>query len=311
MPRDGSSDVLPGWLLAGGGEPDNSQPDPDGGWGPCLSAEHLAEERVALWARDRRPGLLVLGRGVADPGWIGRGRCGPHREDYYPAAVRTADIVSFDVYPVANYGSRLELVAQGVRNLQRWIGMSGTHPQLWTFVEAASLLGGSAPTPAQLRALIWLPVINGSDGLVLFTAQVSRDGQLLREDELFAHPELVTVLTRELRTLHALAAVLKRGRPIGGIQVRSAAAVSVRGIAGSDGDYVLAGSESGRAQVVAITLPERGLGRGQESGSRTATVIGEGRQVAVRRRADRGSVRWLWRAPLPHRRSLNAKAGKR
>src|SRR6185503_7561076 len=93
-------------------------------WGPPVPPENVVAEYRRLRAGDpSRPILLNLGQGVANDDWKGRGS-GAKREDYL-TYVKGADIVSFDVYPVAGIeredgANFLWDVPKGVDRLKAW-----------------------------------------------------------------------------------------------------------------------------------------------------------------------------------------------
>jgi hypothetical protein len=111
--------VLKGWMLED--EPDNAQPNGQGGYGTCIPAADVAERSRKLKSRDpSRPVLINFGAGVADTNWVGRGPCTSDMK-YYDTAIKNADILSFDIYPIAipppTVQGKLEYVAFGVDNL--------------------------------------------------------------------------------------------------------------------------------------------------------------------------------------------------
>lgn len=97
--------TIVGWMHAD--EPDNAQAvkDPATGrdsWGgPVPPASIVANYQKLREADPTRPILLNLGQGVANDEWIGRGN-GALPDDYL-TYVRGGDIISFDVYPVADF----------------------------------------------------------------------------------------------------------------------------------------------------------------------------------------------------------------
>src|SRR5262249_35030704 len=121
-----NADVIRAWLHSD--EPDNAQSDGRGGYGDCIMpAEVVRRYRDMRIADPTRPVFLNFGQAVATPLWFGRGlkcsRITP--QDYYSAAAPGANIVSFDIYPVAeerqpHVMGKLELVGQGTANLRRW-----------------------------------------------------------------------------------------------------------------------------------------------------------------------------------------------
>lgn len=130
--------VIKGWMQAD--EPDNAQPVGPGQWGSCIPAAEVARRTLAMKARDpMRPVLLNFGRGVADEGWPGRGPC-TGDVAYYDTAIVGADILAFDIYPVASdtphVQGRLEYVARGVANLKR---RAAAGQAVWGVIETTAI----------------------------------------------------------------------------------------------------------------------------------------------------------------------------
>ena len=152
-----------------GDEPDNAQPAPGGGYGPCIPPQKIVDAFYALKAKDAtRPVLLNLGQGVANDAWIGRGT-GAKLSDY-ETYVQGCDIVSFDVYPVAGLQKpdQLGLVARGVDRLVKW---TGGRKRVWNCLECTNIDGKGKPTPDQVAAEAWSALIHGSRGLIYFVHQ--------------------------------------------------------------------------------------------------------------------------------------------
>lgn len=229
FPLSRAEGVVLGWRVPG--EPDNAQKQADGRWGACVAPAQLLTQYRELKALDRRPVFLNFGRGVAQLGWNGRGSCTGNAETYYPDGARGGDIVSFDIYPVASASGRLELVAEGVRNLVRWSRQSDPRRPVWNYIEAAPILGGAVPTPAQLRSEVWLSIINGSRGILYFPWRVSDHGERVREDALFGYPELVAAVRTINHEVRSLAPVINRGRRLAGLTVTSSTGAPVSAVA--------------------------------------------------------------------------------
>lgn len=151
-------------------EPDNAQRVAPGVYGPCVPPEEVVRRADEMRARDAtRPVFLNFGQGVAHRTWKGRGSC-TGDWDYYPKAARAADIVSFDIYPVAtpeaDVHGRLEFVALGVANLRTWT--EGRKP-IWAIIETTHIHNSARrPVPAEVRAEVLMALAEGARGIVYF-----------------------------------------------------------------------------------------------------------------------------------------------
>jgi hypothetical protein len=149
--------------------------------------------------------LLNLGQGVANDEWKGRGS-GARRDDYL-TYVKGADIVSFDVYPVAglekpdgeNY---LWYVAKGVERLVQW---SDGKKIIWNCIEASSISGNRKPTSQQIKSEIWMSLISGSRGIIYFVHQFK---PTFNEWSMLDDPELLAGVTKINNQIHELAPAL-------------------------------------------------------------------------------------------------------
>jgi hypothetical protein len=157
----GSGSIL-GWMHQD--EPDNAQPDGNGGYGPCISAATIVSGYQTRKAADpSRPIYLNLGRGVADDEWVGRGSCSGTSD--YADYAKGADILSFDVYPV-NDDLPISLVATGMSRLREW---SRYEKPVWMWIETTGFNSPSGkPTPAQVKAEVWLALVHGARGIGYF-----------------------------------------------------------------------------------------------------------------------------------------------
>jgi len=198
--------VIKAWLQQD--EPDNAQPI--GPWmhGPCIPAAEVARRSHEIKVRDpTRPVVIYFGRGVADELWPGRGSCTGDLA-YYAIAAAGADIVSFDIYPVANSEGRpdvsgkLEYVARGVTNLFKW---ATAGQSVWTALETTAIQSQHRVTPAQLRAEAWMALIHGAKGLCYFVTEWTSG---FREDAIFRYPEIVAEVSRLNQMIRVLAPVL-------------------------------------------------------------------------------------------------------
>jgi hypothetical protein len=184
-------------------EPDNAQSKPGGGYGPPVAPEKIIEDYGKVRAADpTRPVLLNLGQGVAWDGWVGRGVRTNHPEDY-DEYVKGCDIASFDIYPAvhdrAEIAGKLWYVPKGVERLRQ----AGKGAKIvWNCIEASRIDNEKVkPTPAQIRAEVWMSIIHGSRGIVYFVHQfkpASDEASLLRDPELLKG---VTEINRQVLEL--------------------------------------------------------------------------------------------------------------
>ncbi|HEV2472994.1 MAG TPA: hypothetical protein VGS41_10035, partial [Chthonomonadales bacterium] len=197
-----------GWMH--NDEPDNAQPvtDPATGkqsYGPCVPPEKIVAEYRAMQRADpTRPIMLNLGQGVANDDWIGRGN-GARLSDY-ATYVKGADIVSFDVYPVAGLGpdgaDLLWYVPKGVDRLRNWCAAG---QRVWNCIECTNIGGEGKATPAQVRAEVWMSIVHGSRGLIYFVHQFKPN---FDEHALLDDPAMLAAVTGINRQISALAPVI-------------------------------------------------------------------------------------------------------
>ena len=154
-------------------EPDNAQSLGEGkGYGPPIPPEKVIERFRAMKAADPRPVLLNLGQGVAWDDWYGRG-VRTHKPEDYPQYVLGADIVAFDIYPAVHdnpqVAGKLSFVGQGVQRLVKW---TDGKKRVWTCIETTHIGNAKVkPTPAQVKAEVWMALIQGARGLIYFSHQ--------------------------------------------------------------------------------------------------------------------------------------------
>lgn len=205
-----NSHVIRGWTQID--EPDNAQKLAIG-YGDCVMPDEIIKRYEAMRARDpSRPVFLNFGQGLAHKGWSGRGsKCSRLDHDgYYREAAKGGDIVSFDIYPAtearqpAVYG-KLELVAEGVRNLKRWV----PDRMVWNVIGTTHIYDPDRrPTPAEIRAQVWMSIIAGSRGIVYFLHEWKPS---FREDALFRYPDSQREVTRINSEIEQLATVINAG----------------------------------------------------------------------------------------------------
>jgi hypothetical protein len=213
--------VMRGWMLAD--EPDNAQRRGILGLS-CTPPDEVAAATRALKDKDRtRPVLINFGRGVAVPDWIGRGTC-TGDVAYYAAASKGADILAFDVYPVAgspDHPGQLELVGKGVANLRRWTLPSQL---VWADIETTRISAQERVTPDQLKSEVWMALIHGANGIVYFVHEWTGG---FREDGVFRYPETIDAIRQIDATIKELAPILNAPTSNGEIGVTSAVPIAM------------------------------------------------------------------------------------
>lgn len=227
-----------------------------------------------------RPVLLNLGQGVANDSWGGRGT-GAHPDDYF-TYVKGADIISYDVYPVAGLNSKdlLWYVAKGLERLRLWIRwneFTDGKKILWNVLECTRISNRERkPTPHDVRAEVWMSLIHGSQGIIYFVHQFEPN---FVEYALLEDREMLEAVTAINRQIHELAPVLNSPTILDGVLVKSSTpGVPVHSMVKRYGGatYLFAVGMRNASTTAEFTLqnaPERA----------TAEVLGEGRRIAVRR----------------------------
>ena len=201
--------AIVGWMHQD--EPDNAQlvTDPatgKQGYGPCVPPARIVADYARLRAADpTRPILLNLGEGVANDEWIGRGS-GASLVDY-PQYIKGADIISFDVYPVAGLGkpdgeNYLWYVAKGVTRLAGWTAGRET---VWNYIECTHIGSDRKPTADQVRSEVWMALIHGSHGLLYFVHEFQPK---FNEYALLDDAPMLAAVTKINQQVQALASVL-------------------------------------------------------------------------------------------------------
>jgi hypothetical protein len=264
--------TITAWMQPDG--PDNAQDDGDGGYLPCIEPGKVVTRYEGLVAKDpTRPVYLGLGRGVADTAWVGRGTC-TGRTDMYPAYAAGGDLLAFHVYP-RNDGLPLELVAAGVSNLVAW---SGARKPVIATIEASDIQGGARPTPADLRAEVWMALIHGASGIQYFCHRFMPS--FSETDCLDDAPTAAMLKTLNGR-IRELAPVLNVPSVANGVQVASSAAdIPVDVMLKRHGGATYLFAVELRAGQTTATFTLRGL-----PARATVQVLGEDRTLAVEPRA--------------------------
>ncbi len=252
-------------------EPDNAQPNGSGGYGPCIPPSTVVARYNTITTSDKtKPVFLNFGQGASNINYIGRGSACAGDTAYYPQAMQGGDIISFDIYPVADYNGQLELVPNGVDNLKIW---SNNGKIIWNFIEASPFNAGAVPTAGQVRAEVWMSLIHGSRGIMYFVHQFL---PTFREDGIFNYPSLVQAVSGINAQIASLAPVLNSPTIANGVQVASSPSsvpVDIMEKQYVGATYVFAAAMRNNSAAATFTVP------GNQSG--TVTVLGENRQIVM------------------------------
>jgi hypothetical protein len=262
-------------------EPDNAQKSALGVYVACVPARQIVERTQGMRRKDKtRPIFVNFGRGVADTRWHGRGTCTGDTK-YYTAAAKGIDIVSFDIYPVAGSDppikGRLETVAQGVANLQSW---ATDAKSVWAIVETTRIgQETERATTRQIRAEIWLALIQGAKGIGYFVHEFAGG---FREDGIFRYPDTVEGVTRINEEIRSLAPVLNSPSLREPVAVSGSGRIATTSKRYQGALYVFAASSDGNPSESRLTIPSAAQGQAQGQAPGQATVIGENRTVSVK-----------------------------
>ena len=256
--------IILGWTQED--EPDNAQPDGQGGYGPCIAPSQIQSLYQTMKSKDAsRPVFLNVGQGVANDAWVGRGSCSNQPQDY-PEYAKGADIVSFDIYPI-NDGLEIGLVALGVDRLNQ--AVQNKKP-VWNWIECTRIdQANPKPTPDQVKAEVWMSIIHGSMGIGYFVHQFTPtfDEKALLDDG--AMKSAVAAIDQQI---HDLAPALNTP-PITNAMTTSAQKIDTLVKRQGGKLYVFAVSMDTAQATATFTLTHDTF--------TTATVLGENRTVPI------------------------------
>lgn len=262
--------AVAGWMPED--EPDSAQLlGPCRGYGPPRDPGESRREYERIRRDDpTRPVLLNLGPGAAWDDCPARGSRRGKPEDY-PAYARGGDLLSFNFYPAnreePEVAGRLEFMARGVDRLRE---ASGGRKPVWVFVETTPIRDEARrPSPAAVRAEVWMSLIHGAKGVVYFA---HRFRPRFTESGLLADAEMSAAVAAINRQIRELAPVLN-GPPLrGGVTVESP--VPVDAVAKRHGGSTYLFAAAMRNAPSRASFRVRGL-----RGRAPVEVLGEGRSI--------------------------------
>jgi hypothetical protein len=279
---DPDSSVLQGWTQQD--EPDNAQPDGQGGYGPCIEPSLIQDGYARMRAADpTRPVFLNLGQGVAwdlDRPYVGRGSDCAQRWDQYPEYARGADILSFDIYPVtspyAHIQGELWRVALGVDRLREW---AGPDKRVWNVIETTHINSERMPTPAQVRAEVWMSIVHGSRGIMYFAHEWVPE---FREAGLLYYPEMRAAVAEINRQILELAPAIHAPADPAALRLTASdPSLPIDTLVTHHGGftYIFAVAMRDRPARVGFELLPAGAFTGSTG---TVSVLGENREIGIR-----------------------------
>ena len=265
--------VIKGWLHQD--EPDNAQPLGSGYGPPILPSVVITKYNTMRAADSTRPVYLNLGQGVAWDGWYGRGTRTNHPEDY-PEYAKGADILSYDIYPMNSADSEVEqkiwLVAYGVDRLRQW---SSYQKPVWVWIECTriSSSGGPGPSPAEVKAEVWMALVHGGRGIGYFAHKITP----FDETGLLHNAEMSSAVTSINAQIASLATVLNTQSVANGVAVTSSnGAIPIDTMLKRVGGYTYIFAVAMRTGATNATFTLRDF-----AGNSTVDVIGETRQISA------------------------------
>lgn len=267
--KSAGRNVIKAWMQDD--EPDNAQPIGLGLYGACVPAVEVARRTEQMKARDpTRPVMINFGQGVANEFWRGRGPCNGDQK-YYDVAIRGADILSYDIYPVGSttpqVKGRLEYVASGVTNLVR---RAAVGQSVWMALETTAIDPTRRPTAAEVRTEVWMALIHGAAGIFYFVHEFK---PMFREDAIFRYPDIVREVMETNGMIKRLSPVLKSPSIFGTISVRSPVPIATMVKVHGDTTYIFA--------VAMENSPSTAQFAVNDIHQTSAHVIGEGRSVSI------------------------------
>ncbi len=255
-------------------EPDNAQSRGEGkGFGPPVLPAEIVKRYDEIRAADpTRPVLLNLGSGAAVDGLSSRGVRAAHPEDY-AEYLKGCDVASYAVYPAGSgntmIGGKLDLVGRGAARLVDW---GHGEKIVWAVIETARGSGGRNATPRQVKAEVWMAIVNGARGIVYFVHEFQpkfSESAILEDRDMSAG---VTALNAQVRDL---AAVINAPAPGASTSVKSENSdVPVQAMTRRAGGatYVFAAAAREGATKATFTVP--GIGDAAK-----VEVLGESRTL--------------------------------
>lgn len=263
-------------------EPDNAQMNKlTKKYDPCIDPALIIKGYKEIKKKDpSRPVYLNLSQGVAWLNWYGRGTCTANIEMYKVSNngyLKGCDIASFDIYPVNNSdaetANNLWYVAKGIDNLNSW---SENSKPAWCWIETTAIHPKSLrkPTPAEVKAEVWMALIHGAKGIGYFCHSFAppQDEAALLHDK-----EMITAVKSINLQITALASVLNSKNTSGYAKVSSSNAlvpVDIMTKKAGKSNYIFAAAMRNGSTTVTFNV----------ASGKIVEVLGENRIIRIRER---------------------------
>lgn len=243
-------------------EPDGAKIDKNGKQIGCnATPSSIVKSYNSMKSADslRRPVYLNFTAGVAS---LGHDSC--KTPAMYKQYMKGADIVSFDVYSV-NSGLPLTTVAKGVDNLRSW---TGDKKPVYVWLETTAYNGGTAPTPKQTKAQVWMAITHGASGIGYF-CHIFKPKQI--EAGLLSLPTMSRAVAAINAQITSLAPVLNSATVASGASVKTSGKIDLMTKSYDGATYVFAVGMSGANTTATIRPAHHANG--------TVSVVGENRKL--------------------------------
>ena len=265
-----------------GDEPDNYQEKPGSKdeYVPAIPPSTIIDEYNLYRRNDpTRPAMLNLGQGVSNDENKGTSAV----LSGYPEYMKGADIVSFDIYPMAyplgateaTAADYLWMVAKGVDRLARW---GKGEKVVWNALECTHIRSAeNGASPEQVKSEVWMSIIHGSMGIIYFVHQFE---PTFDEAALLASPEMSAAVKAVNQQITALAPVLNSPTiPDGGTATSSNPLVPIDVMAKQCGNDVYLFAVGMRNLPSHAELTMDVLHRAEQNGA--VEVVGENRTLPM------------------------------
>ena len=137
-------------------------------------------------------------------------------------------------------------------------------------LETTALDPARRPTPAEVRAEVWMALIHGATGILYFVHEFRPQ---FREDAIFRYPDIVDEVTRTNHLIKSLAPVLNSPSLNGTIRISSKTPIATMEKVYENKIYIFAVAMQNYPSTVRITA--------DDLHDATARVIGENRSLTV------------------------------